>query len=133
MKLFKNHARITVTLLFCFFAAAGPNSQSMAADYQKGVEAYIRGDFASALNEWTPLAEQGNNKALCDLGFMYSKGQGVTQNYPQAYAWYTVAASQGSEVAIKSRDIIIKEMSPGQLSEAQELTKQIFNKIHGGR
>ena len=30
------------------------------ADFQKGVEAYERRDFAAALKEWKPLAEQGD-------------------------------------------------------------------------
>ncbi len=30
------------------------------ADYNAGVAAYKRGDYATALREWRPLAEQGN-------------------------------------------------------------------------
>ena len=32
----------------------------LSADYQKGLTAYERGDYATALREWTPLAEQGH-------------------------------------------------------------------------
>ena len=32
------------------------------ADYQAGVEAYERGDYETALQEWQPLAEKGNSK-----------------------------------------------------------------------
>jgi hypothetical protein len=31
-----------------------------SADFQKGLDAAERGDYATALREWTPLAEQGN-------------------------------------------------------------------------
>ena len=31
-----------------------------AQDYQKGYDAYQAGDYATALQEWRPLAEQGN-------------------------------------------------------------------------
>jgi uncharacterized protein len=33
---------------------------AFSADFQKGVTAYKSGDYATALREWTPLAEQGN-------------------------------------------------------------------------
>ena len=32
---------------------------SASADFQKGLTAYKSGDFATALREWKPLAEQG--------------------------------------------------------------------------
>lgn len=31
-----------------------------AQDFEKGLQAYQRGDFAAALKEWRPLAEQGD-------------------------------------------------------------------------
>jgi len=33
---------------------------SAHADYQAGVDAYDQGDYATALKEWQPLAEQGD-------------------------------------------------------------------------
>ena len=33
---------------------------SLAGDFQKGVTAAQNGDFATALQEWIPLAEQGH-------------------------------------------------------------------------
>ncbi len=30
------------------------------ADFQAGLDAYARGDYATALKEWRPLAEQGD-------------------------------------------------------------------------
>ena len=32
--------------------------QSWGGDFRKGEEAYIIGDYATALREWTPLSEQ---------------------------------------------------------------------------
>ncbi|MCD8561167.1 MAG: sel1 repeat family protein [Shewanella xiamenensis] len=40
-------------------------------------------------------AEQGDAKAQHKLGGMYYRGEGVAQNYSQAYAWYQMAAEQG--------------------------------------
>ena len=69
------------------------------ADYQAGEEAYHRGDFATSLREWRPLAEQGNADAQFNLGLLYANGQGVPQDYVQARQWYEKAAIQGDASA----------------------------------
>ncbi len=65
------------------------------AGYYEGVAAYERGDYATALREFRPLAEQGNADAQSFLGFMYQEGQGVPQDYAAAVRWYRKAAKQG--------------------------------------
>ncbi len=67
-----------------------------AQDFQKGYVAYQRGDYATALREWRPLAEQGDASAQTNLGFMYENGQGVPQDYGEAMKWYRRAAEQGN-------------------------------------
>ncbi len=54
-----------------------------------------RGDYATALREWRPLAEQGNAEAQFNLGNMYRKGLGVPQDYAEAVNWFRKAAEQG--------------------------------------
>ena len=66
-----------------------------AQDFEKGLEAYDRGDYATALREWRPLAEQGFANAQYDLGLMYKEGQGVPRDDGEAVAWYRRAAEQG--------------------------------------
>ena len=65
------------------------------ADFDRGVVAYESGDYATALREWTPLAEQGLVEAQYNLGQMYAKGEGVPQDYKEAVKWYRRAAEQG--------------------------------------
>ncbi len=65
------------------------------ADFQKGLDAVNRGDFATALKEWKPLAEQGHAEAQYNLGVMYDRGEGVTQDDKAALKWYKRAAEQG--------------------------------------
>ena len=64
------------------------------ADFQAGVDAYSRGDYATALQEFKPLAEQGNADAQSALGSMYYHGQGVAQDYAEAAKWFRKAAKQ---------------------------------------
>ena len=46
-----------------------------AQDFQKGLDAAQTGDYATALQEWTPLAEAGDANAQYNLGLMYENGE----------------------------------------------------------
>ncbi len=59
------------------------------------MDTYNPKDYETALNEWRPLAEQGNADAQFRLGVMYQRGHGVPQDYQQALHWYEKAAAQG--------------------------------------
>ena len=63
-----------------------------AQDFQKGLEAAQSGDFATALKEWTPLAEGGDSVAQYNLGLMYYNGWGVPQDDKEAVSWWVLAA-----------------------------------------
>ena len=63
----------------------------LAADLQAGLDAYERGDYAAALNEWRPLAEQGDVLAQYYLGTMYADGEGVPQDPAEATKWFRLA------------------------------------------
>ncbi len=53
--------------------------------FQKGLDAYQRGDYETALRELEPLAEQGNPDAQYNLGWMYYQGEGTAQDYVYAH------------------------------------------------
>lgn len=69
------------------------------ADFEGGKEALESGDYATALKEWRPLAEQGDADAQYNLGLMYHRGKGVPQDYAKAVKWYRTAAEQGHAFA----------------------------------
>jgi len=56
-------------------------------DFEVGVEAWGRGDYDTAVQEFRPLAAQGQAEAQFHLGVMYSQGLGVPKDYVQVYAW----------------------------------------------
>ncbi len=64
------------------------------AGWDEGVAAAKRGDYATALREWRPLAEQGSADAQFFLGVMYHKGHGVPQDYAEATRWFREAAER---------------------------------------
>ena len=74
-------------------------SSVAAADFRAGVEAYERGDYATAYKEWLPLAEQGLAEAQFNLGLMYANGDGVPEDDAAAVTWYRKAAEQGDAEA----------------------------------
>ena len=68
---------------------------SYSADLDKGVTPYKNGEYATAFEEWKPLAEQGDAATQYFLGFMYHNGKGVTRDYKEAVYLYQLAAEQG--------------------------------------
>ena len=72
---------------------------SWSADFQKGLSAYNKKDYLSAIDEWRPLAEQGDAYAQYNLGMMYAEGKGVAQNDSSSVKWFTLAAKNGNAIA----------------------------------
>ena len=102
---------LTATLCLTIAVLLGSAGVSWGADFQKGFAAYKSGDFATALREWTPLAEQGIAVAQSNLGLMYVKGEGVPQDYKTAVKWFSLAAKQGNANAINSLKIMEKRVA----------------------
>ncbi len=76
-----------------------PALPAVAQDFDKGWAAYQRGDYATALEAWRPLAEQGAAAAQYRLGVMYAYGIMVEKDYRKAREWYEKAARQGHALA----------------------------------
>ena len=72
------------------------------AGYDEAWTAYLNQDYATALRELKPLAEQGDPRSQYAVGWMYRNGEGVPQNYKIAIKWYRLAAEQGYAEAQKS-------------------------------
>jgi len=68
---------------------------AQAQDFELGLAAAERGDYATALREWRPLAKKGDAEAQYYLGSMYEKGIGLKQDYGEAAKWYRRAAERG--------------------------------------
>jgi TPR repeat protein len=68
-------------------------------------------------------AEQGHPIAKLYLGVMYAEGRGVPQNYVLAHMWFSLAAKQGEQRAVKTLDMAERRMTPAQIAEAQKLAR----------
>ncbi len=81
---------------FLFFVLAlGLVAFDARADFQTGMAAYGDGDYAGALKEWEPAAQQGDVYAQHMMGFLYAKGRGVKRDLGRAVSWWTRAAESG--------------------------------------
>ena len=119
---------ICLTLVVLLFSP----TEGWSADFQKGLTAAQRGDFATALREWEPLAEQGNARAQSNLGAMYAFGDGVPKDYVYAHMWGNIAAANGNELGGELRDAFEKKMTPADISTAQRLARECVRKKYKG-
>ena len=87
MRIFKLISLAVISLLL--------SSMSWSADLEKGHEAYLSGDYQTAIAEWQPLADEGLAAAQFGLGLLYANGYGVPLDDNQALKWYLLAAEQG--------------------------------------
>ena len=70
-------------------------------------------------------AEQGDPSAQFNLGLAYDSGQGIVQDYVQAYKWLDLAATNFSPQQVERRNQAITKryavgakMTPAQVAEA---------------
>ena len=78
-------------------------NQANADDFKDGVQAYDKGDYATAFDLFSKAAELGLAFSQFNLGLMYDKGQGVAQDDGQAVIWYRKAADNGNTIKPKPR------------------------------
>jgi hypothetical protein len=71
----------------------------VAAGYDEGAAAFIRGDYEEAWQEWRDLGERGHQSAQYNLGVLYSIGLGVEQDDGEASKWFRRAADRGLPAA----------------------------------
>src|SRR5579862_7032168 len=74
-------------------------SRHERSPFEDAVAAHERGDFATAIRLWRPLADQGNADAQYALGVIYYFGQGVPHDCAAAASWFRKAADQGNATA----------------------------------
>ncbi|MEG3174977.1 SPOR domain-containing protein [Sphingomonas sp. RB3P16] len=79
--------------------AVGPTLAPAQADVRDGVDAWGRGDYKKAVDEWRPAANAGDADAQFNLAQAYTLGRGVPTDIPMAESWFRKAAVQGHVAA----------------------------------
>lgn len=88
-------------------AALTLGATTALADVKAGVAAWQAGNFAGAVKEWRPLAEQGDADAQFNLGQAYKLGRGVPADLKIAQGWYAKAAQNGHSQAQANLGLIL--------------------------
>ena len=88
----------------------------------------MKQDFKQAVKWFRKAAEQGDASAQNNLGIMYANGKGVLEDNVTAYAWWNIAAANGSATGKKNKDIIAKRMTADQIAEGQKLSREMLKK-----
>lgn len=77
------------------------------ADVKTGVDAWNRGDYRKAVDEWRPAAIAGDADAQFNLGQAYKLGRGVPVDIAMAESWYRKAALQGHAEAETNYGLVL--------------------------
>ena len=93
------------------------------ADLATGLQALRNGDYAAALNEFLPLAKQGNAEAQDNLGRMYAGGRGVPQDDKEAVMWWRLAAAQGNADAESNLGFMYSDARGGVPQDGAEAAR----------
>ena len=105
--------------------------------YQKGIG--VEQDYRATLKWFRMAAEQDDALAQHNLGSLYAKGfkmkgmwffdrnafafMKATQDFVEAYKWFSLAAANGHRLSLKDRAIIKMRMSAAQVSKAEGLVR----------
>ena len=81
------------------------SSATASADYQKGLDAALEGDFATAMKLWRPLAEEGNATVLLKRD-LYITPVSVFIEMFDCDVGNIVFAEEGDEVVIDCSNIV---------------------------
>jgi len=94
---------VAVTAAFAFvlclgfagLARAQDDGAALEPSFDDGYAAYQQGDFYQARTIWEALADEGDARALYNLGTIYAEGRGVTQDMDTARNYWAQAAGAG--------------------------------------
>lgn len=76
------------------------------------------------MDRFAVAAQSGAPDALFELGIQYATGLDVEADLVAAHKWFNLAAMRGNRAALAHRSELAREMSPGQIAQAQKLARE---------
>jgi TPR repeat protein len=95
-----------------------PVKFNLAAMYEKGQG--VPQDYQEAIKLYQELHEKHHEQAAFMLGDLYER----MRQFPKAYMWFNLAATENLYEAAERRDRLAKSMGQDQLLEGQRLTRE---------
>jgi hypothetical protein len=95
---------LSLTFLFLFSSSVyGDNSKDKSAvidpKFMEMIKAFTEHDSKKLYDLNLPLAQEGDQFAQWNIGNFYLRGDGVEQDYKEAFKWYSLSAKQGHKRA----------------------------------
>lgn len=90
--------RLTLLMLSALLAASSPG-RAEESDYNLGVSAYQKKDYAQAAARWKASVARGNVDAMNNLAFLLYSGYGVTKDIDAAIELWRTASYAGHSEA----------------------------------
>ncbi len=81
-------------------------------------------DMAKAAQYYRAAAEQGDPAAQGNLAGLYYMGDGVKQDFAEAYLWAALAAKQGNANGALIRDNMSKQMTAEQITQMESAVQR---------
>lgn len=106
----------TLLLATTLFAAL----PAYAGHFEAANEAYQKGDYKTAFQEYKAAAENGDALAQGKLAALYLYGRGTPVDYGKAYIWFEMAARQGDEYAARFRDAAAARLTIDELKRLND-------------
>jgi TPR repeat protein len=116
-----------LTALVLLTGLFGAGGAVWAGDFDKVMKAIKSKDYATALKELRPLAEQGNAEAQFGLGALYENGgKGVLQDTMAAHMWFNIAVANGYPRYFERDRVerVADKLSSSELVEAEKRAKR---------
>lgn len=82
------------------FASGYADTETLDANqhvimFEKGVDAFMAGDYEKCDDYWLPLARSGDLMAIKNMALLYHRGIGVQKDLEEAEMFYRLAADKG--------------------------------------
>ena len=85
--------RFLYIMLASSLMAVALSGAAICGPFDDALAAAARGEYATALRLWRPLADEGDADAQYNLGVMYNNGDGVSRDYAEAMKWHREAGA----------------------------------------
>ncbi len=101
-----------------------------AADYERAMLAFERGDYARAYAELLSEARRGHGRAQYNIANMLANGTGIPSSPVEATNWYARAAKQG---VLLAQYELGKRLASGVGAATDELMAYVWFSVAGAR
>ena len=95
-----------------------PAMAQQPGDFATGIYAYQQKDYVTAYRLLKPLAKKGHSAAQYNLGRMYTRGEGIPQDYIEAYKWFFLANKNGRKEGAQAMRTLAKNMMDQKIKTA---------------